>query len=132
MIVTPRPWTARREEPAVYKSKPPWARASRSSTAPVLSTSRAPLPAGQDLQRPSGRSLGLLRLLGARGIKAQPRARGGRKDRGHQDQPRFEVLRKFDLLEERFKEGEPSLVECDALSINGDVRFERDVVIAGR
>jgi len=38
---------------------------------------------------------------------------------------------KFDLLEERFKEGEPSLVECDALSINGDVRFERDVVIRG-
>jgi UTP--glucose-1-phosphate uridylyltransferase len=38
---------------------------------------------------------------------------------------------KFDLLEERFKEGEPSLVECDALSINGDVRFEKGVVIRG-
>ncbi len=38
---------------------------------------------------------------------------------------------KFDLLEERFKEGEPSLVDCDALTINGDVRFERDVVIRG-
>jgi len=38
---------------------------------------------------------------------------------------------KFDLLEERFKEGEPSLVECDALSIKGDVRFEKGVVIRG-
>jgi UTP--glucose-1-phosphate uridylyltransferase len=38
---------------------------------------------------------------------------------------------KFDQLEERFKEGEPSLVECDALSINGDVRFEKDVIIRG-
>jgi UTP--glucose-1-phosphate uridylyltransferase len=38
---------------------------------------------------------------------------------------------RFDLLEERFKEGEPSLVECDALSINGDVRFESGVVIRG-
>lgn len=38
---------------------------------------------------------------------------------------------KFDLLEERFKEGEPSLVECDALSIHGDVRFESGVVIRG-
>jgi len=38
---------------------------------------------------------------------------------------------KFDLLEERFKEGEPSLVDCDALTINGDVRFEKGVVIRG-
>jgi UTP--glucose-1-phosphate uridylyltransferase len=38
---------------------------------------------------------------------------------------------KFDLLEERFKEGEPSLVDCDALTIRGDVRFEGDVVIRG-
>jgi len=38
---------------------------------------------------------------------------------------------KFDLLEERFKEGEPSLVECDGLTINGDVRFEKGVVIRG-
>jgi UTP--glucose-1-phosphate uridylyltransferase len=36
---------------------------------------------------------------------------------------------KFDLLEERFKEGEPSLVACDELTINGDVRFEKNVVI---
>jgi UTP--glucose-1-phosphate uridylyltransferase len=38
---------------------------------------------------------------------------------------------KFDLLEERFKEGEPSLVDCDALTIIGDVRFERNVAIRG-
>jgi UTP--glucose-1-phosphate uridylyltransferase len=38
---------------------------------------------------------------------------------------------KFDLLEERFKEGAPSLTNCDALTIEGDVRFERDVVIRG-
>jgi UTP--glucose-1-phosphate uridylyltransferase len=38
---------------------------------------------------------------------------------------------KFDLLEERFKAGPPSLKECDALTITGDVRFERDVVIRG-
>jgi len=38
---------------------------------------------------------------------------------------------KFDLLEERFKEGEPSLVECDALTIHGDVRFEKGVVVRG-
>jgi len=38
---------------------------------------------------------------------------------------------KFDRLEERFKEGEPSLVECDALTVNGDVRFEKGVVVRG-
>jgi UTP--glucose-1-phosphate uridylyltransferase len=38
---------------------------------------------------------------------------------------------KFDLLEERFKQGEPSLVDCDALTIHGDVRFEKGVVIRG-
>lgn len=38
---------------------------------------------------------------------------------------------KFDLLEERFKEGTPSLAHCDALTIEGDVHFERDVVIRG-
>jgi UTP--glucose-1-phosphate uridylyltransferase len=38
---------------------------------------------------------------------------------------------KFDLLEERFQAGTPSLADCDALTINGDVRFEQDVVIRG-
>lgn len=38
---------------------------------------------------------------------------------------------KFDLLEERFPAGVPSLRDCDALTINGDVRFEHDVTIRG-
>lgn len=38
---------------------------------------------------------------------------------------------KFDLMGKRFEAGEPSLRDCDALTINGDVRFERDVVIRG-
>ena len=38
---------------------------------------------------------------------------------------------KMDLLEERFKEGLPSLVNCDSLSIEGDVYFESDVTIKG-
>jgi UTP--glucose-1-phosphate uridylyltransferase len=38
---------------------------------------------------------------------------------------------KFDLLEARFREGEPSLLECDSLTINGDVRFEKNVVVRG-
>jgi UTP--glucose-1-phosphate uridylyltransferase len=38
---------------------------------------------------------------------------------------------KFDLLDERFKAGAPSLKDCDGLTITGDVRFERGVVIRG-
>jgi UTP--glucose-1-phosphate uridylyltransferase len=36
---------------------------------------------------------------------------------------------KIELLEERFKEGLPSLVNCDSLNIEGDVYFEGDVTI---
>jgi UTP--glucose-1-phosphate uridylyltransferase len=36
---------------------------------------------------------------------------------------------KIDLLEERFKEGLPSLVDCESLLIEGDVYFEGDVTI---
>ncbi|MGD8739091.1 MAG: UTP--glucose-1-phosphate uridylyltransferase [Desulfobacterales bacterium] len=36
---------------------------------------------------------------------------------------------KIDLLEERFKKGVPSLVNCDSLNIKGDVYFEGDVTI---
>jgi len=36
---------------------------------------------------------------------------------------------KIDLLEERFKKGLPSLVNCDSLNIEGDVYFEGDVTI---
>ena len=38
---------------------------------------------------------------------------------------------KIDDLEKRFKKGIPSLVECDALTIEGDVLFEKDVKIKG-
>jgi UTP--glucose-1-phosphate uridylyltransferase len=38
---------------------------------------------------------------------------------------------KFDLLEERFKKGIPSLKDCDGLTITGDVHFEREVAIRG-
>lgn len=38
---------------------------------------------------------------------------------------------KFDLLEERFPDGAPSLVACDSLTVNGDVRFSGQVSIRG-
>lgn len=38
---------------------------------------------------------------------------------------------KIDDLEKRFSQGPPSLVDCDALTIEGDVRFEKGVVIKG-
>jgi UTP--glucose-1-phosphate uridylyltransferase len=38
---------------------------------------------------------------------------------------------KIDDLDERFSQGVPSLVECDSLSIEGDVQFEKDVIIKG-
>lgn len=38
---------------------------------------------------------------------------------------------KIDQFDERFKEGVPSLVECESLTIIGDVFFEKDVKIAG-
>ncbi len=39
---------------------------------------------------------------------------------------------RIDLLEERFKQGLPSLVDCEALSIEGDVYFEGNIIIKGR
>jgi UTP--glucose-1-phosphate uridylyltransferase len=36
---------------------------------------------------------------------------------------------KIDDLDQRFAAGTPSLVECDALTIKGDVRFEKNVTI---
>lgn len=36
---------------------------------------------------------------------------------------------KIDLLEERFQQGLPSLVDCESLSIEGNVYFERDIKI---
>ena len=39
--------------------------------------------------------------------------------------------RKIDSLEERFANGVPSLVSCNALTIEGDVGFEKNVIIRG-
>jgi UTP--glucose-1-phosphate uridylyltransferase len=38
---------------------------------------------------------------------------------------------KIDDLDERFANGVPSLVDCDSLTIEGDVKFEKDVIING-
>jgi UTP--glucose-1-phosphate uridylyltransferase len=38
----------------------------------------------------------------------------------------------LDLFDQRFKDGVPSLQECESLTIRGDVRFEEDVTIKGR
>ncbi len=37
----------------------------------------------------------------------------------------------IDDMEARFPDGAPSLLECDSLTIKGDVLFERDVVCKG-
>jgi UTP--glucose-1-phosphate uridylyltransferase len=39
---------------------------------------------------------------------------------------------KIDLFNQRFGEQVPSLIECEALKIQGDVRFESNVKIKGR
>jgi UTP--glucose-1-phosphate uridylyltransferase len=39
---------------------------------------------------------------------------------------------KIDLFNERFIHGIPSLMDCESLTIRGDVRFERNVTIKGR
>jgi UTP--glucose-1-phosphate uridylyltransferase len=44
--------------------------------------------------------------------------------------PRF--YGRIDLLEKRFKQGLPSLVNCESLNIEGDVHFEDQIVIKGR
>jgi UTP--glucose-1-phosphate uridylyltransferase len=39
---------------------------------------------------------------------------------------------KIDLFDERFAEGIPSLIDCESLTIDGDVRFEKNVTIKGK
>ena len=39
---------------------------------------------------------------------------------------------KIDSFDERFSEGIPSLIDCDSLTIEGDVRFEKNVTIKGK
>ena len=38
---------------------------------------------------------------------------------------------KIDLFDQRFSEGVPSLIQCESLTIKGDVRFESNVTIIG-
>ncbi len=38
---------------------------------------------------------------------------------------------KIDLFEERFKAGAPSLVECESLTVEGNIFFGKDIVIKG-
>ncbi len=38
---------------------------------------------------------------------------------------------KIDSFDERFAEGIPSLIDCESLTIDGDVRFEKNVTIKG-
>lgn len=65
------------------------------------------------------------------GLKINPaRAAGGRSERIKiRLDPAY--YGKFDLLEQRFAQGEPSLVACDELTVQGDVHFEKEVVIRG-
>jgi len=44
--------------------------------------------------------------------------------------PRFYKV--FGKLKERFPSGAPSLAECESLSITGDVKFGKDVVVTGK
>ena len=39
---------------------------------------------------------------------------------------------KIDGFDKRFSKGIPSLIHCDALTIAGDVRFEKNVTIKGK
>ena len=42
-----------------------------------------------------------------------------------------EYYGKIDLFDQRFPEGVPSLIQCESLTIKGDVRFESNVIIIG-
>jgi UTP--glucose-1-phosphate uridylyltransferase len=43
--------------------------------------------------------------------------------------PKF--YKKIDSLEARFADGIPSLIDCDSLTIEGDVKFEKNVTVKG-
>lgn len=43
-----------------------------------------------------------------------------------------EFYRKIDMFFERFKEGPPSLVQCESLTVNGDVYFDKDIKLIGK
>ncbi len=65
------------------------------------------------------------------GLRTNP----ARKDRGRTDVVKVKLDPKYygkiDGLDERFGDGIPSLVDCDFLTIEGDVLFEKDVRIIG-
>ena len=42
------------------------------------------------------------------------------------------IFGKIDQFNDRFRDGVPSLIDCESLSVRGDVRFERGVRIVGR
>ena len=42
-----------------------------------------------------------------------------------------ETFGKIDQFDNRFREGVPSLVDCESLTIRGDVRFQGDVRVIG-
>lgn len=42
-----------------------------------------------------------------------------------------EVYRKIDEYEKRFPNGVPSLIDCRRLTVEGDVAFEKDVILKG-
>jgi UTP--glucose-1-phosphate uridylyltransferase len=66
-----------------------------------------------------------------RGLRMNPE----RKKLGRSDVVNVKLdptyYRKIDGLDERFSDGVPSLVDCDTLTIEGDVGFEKDVTVKG-
>lgn len=57
-------------------------------------------------------------------------------DRQSDDLPKIRLDSKYygktDLFEQRFPEGVPSLLECNALTVDGDVRFEQNIKLRGK
>ena len=87
-----------------------------------------PLCAGQDLRRPARRAL--RRVRADRRLADQCSTRRARWPRSVVSlDPRYYQL--IDELEARFPYGPPSLVECERLTVTGDVRFGRGVVCRG-
>jgi UTP--glucose-1-phosphate uridylyltransferase len=58
-----------------------------------------------------------------------------RKAKGKADKIKIKLdpkyYKKIDDLDNRFSQGSPSLVDCESLIVEGDVRFENNVVIKG-
>jgi UTP--glucose-1-phosphate uridylyltransferase len=65
------------------------------------------------------------------GLKLNPERRAAGRNESIRIKLDSRYYGKFDLLEERFKAGAPSLKDCDGLTITGDVHFGREVVVRG-